>query len=153
MGKNTAFNNEIPTKLRGAMGFAGYIDLWSRAKAAGVAAGEAAVPVPMTVGTAKGFGDEIDETQPVYHVPEGACGFAWVNVKPGTSRFAKWLKRGTRPSTGTPMVVTIAVDFDTLPERVRNALVTLWAQGFEMPTAWDVQLPTIPADKIVSVGA
>lgn len=25
-------------------------------------------------------------------VMRGACGFAWVNVKPGTSRFARWLK-------------------------------------------------------------
>lgn len=23
----------------------------------------------------------------------GACGFAWINVKPGTSRFARWLKQ------------------------------------------------------------
>lgn len=22
-----------------------------------------------------------------------ACGFAWVNIKPGTSRFARWLKK------------------------------------------------------------
>ena len=25
-------------------------------------------------------------------VMDGMCGFAWVNVKPGNSRFAKWLR-------------------------------------------------------------
>ena len=25
-------------------------------------------------------------------VSEGACGFAWINIKPGTSKFAKYLK-------------------------------------------------------------
>jgi len=27
-----------------------------------------------------------------YIVNEGVCGFAWINIKPGTSRFAKYLK-------------------------------------------------------------
>jgi len=27
-----------------------------------------------------------------YFVADGVCGFAWVNVKPGTSKFARWLK-------------------------------------------------------------
>jgi len=27
-----------------------------------------------------------------YVVNDGACGFAWVNVKPGTSKFARYLK-------------------------------------------------------------
>jgi hypothetical protein len=26
-----------------------------------------------------------------WYVSEGACGFAWVNVSPGNSSFAKWL--------------------------------------------------------------
>ena len=30
-------------------------------------------------------------TQPIYQVNEGVCGVAWVNIKPGTSRFARWL--------------------------------------------------------------
>ena len=86
------FDNETPKHLRGAQSFAFFSDLFARAQAAGRKAGETAVPVPMIVGTAKGLSDEIDETKPVYNVPDGACGFAWVNVRPGTSRFAKWLK-------------------------------------------------------------
>lgn len=26
-------------------------------------------------------------------ISDGVCGFAWVNIKPGTSRFARWLVR------------------------------------------------------------
>ena len=63
------------------------------AQAAGLAAGEAAVPTPMVVGTPISlFGGDIDPTKPVYHVPESLCGFAWVTVKPGTSRLARVLK-------------------------------------------------------------
>lgn len=64
-------------------------EAWAKAKAAGLAAGEAAIPVPMNV-TRVDLRDR--PIGPTYHVPEGACGFAWVNVKPGTSQFARWLK-------------------------------------------------------------
>lgn len=33
-----------------------------------------------------------DEKVAKYGNDYGACGFAWVNIKPGNSRFAKWLK-------------------------------------------------------------
>ena len=29
-----------------------------------------------------------------YHVPGGVCGFASVVIKPGTSKFARWLSKG-----------------------------------------------------------
>lgn len=32
-----------------------------------------------------------DRTGESWIIPEGPCGFAWVNVKPGNSRFARWL--------------------------------------------------------------
>lgn len=48
---------------------------------AGRAAAINATPTPMVV---VGGGQR-------YFVADGVCGFAWVNVKPGTSRFAKWL--------------------------------------------------------------
>lgn len=68
-------------------------ELWKRAKLAGLYAGEQAKPNPMVVGQAKDLtSDEIDPTKPVYYESEGMCGFAWVNVRPGTSRFARWLK-------------------------------------------------------------
>lgn len=28
-----------------------------------------------------------------WHEPEGMCGFAWVNITPGTSSFARWLTK------------------------------------------------------------
>ena len=56
--------------------------IWDLAVSAGRQAGENAMPTPMVV---SGY-----EDQPVM---DGACGFAWVQVRPGTSAFAKWLKR------------------------------------------------------------
>ena len=70
--------------------------IYDEAVAAGLQAGEASIPTPMVVGTPKDFfSNEIDTTKKMYYVSDGVCGFAWVNVKPGTSSFAKWLvKKG-----------------------------------------------------------
>lgn len=66
--------------------------MYSDADEAGMAAVRKLTVVPMIVGTAKDlFSNEIDRTKPVYFVEDGPCGFAWVNIKPGTSAFAKWL--------------------------------------------------------------
>jgi hypothetical protein len=47
----------------------------------------------MIVGDAKNImSDEIDYSKPTHFVSEGVCGFAWVVIKPGTSKFARWLK-------------------------------------------------------------
>jgi hypothetical protein len=59
----------------------GFQSLWDNARAAGMAAVEALDVQPMVV---------VGEKR--YFVADGVCGFAWVNVKPGTSKFAKWLK-------------------------------------------------------------
>lgn len=61
--------------------------LYEKAKAAGMAAGVAAVPVAMAVSGGVPGGEA-----KLWVEPEGACGFAWVNVKPGGSSFARWLK-------------------------------------------------------------
>ena len=58
--------------------------LVKKAYEAGYAAGEAIRPDPMVVVNADG-------SKP-WFVPEGACGFAWVNVRPGNSAFANYLK-------------------------------------------------------------
>lgn len=73
--------------------------LFAKAHEAGNAAAVAARPTPMVVGTPKNLmgsltgGDDggFDETQPVYYVAAGVCGFAWVTV-PGNSSFGRWLK-------------------------------------------------------------
>ncbi|MCK5548163.1 MAG: hypothetical protein KAI64_04060, partial [Thermoplasmata archaeon] len=59
--------------------------------AAGQAAGENAVPRPMVVSEVNPVNDEPNGRQ--WFVGEGVCGFAWVNVRPGTSSFARWLKK------------------------------------------------------------
>ena len=56
--------------------------IYEEAQLAGRAAGELAVPEPMVI---VGY-----EHEPVN---DGVCGFAWVNVRPGNSSFARWLKK------------------------------------------------------------
>jgi hypothetical protein len=73
--------------------------LLARAREAGEKAFADAIPVPMVVYTPKNVmasltgGDDggPDPSEPVYNVSEGVCGTAWVNIKPGGSRFARWL--------------------------------------------------------------
>jgi hypothetical protein len=72
--------------------------LYARAHAAGMAAGEAARPTPMVVTEHR---NPLDDSSPVIRtyapVMSGVCGFAWVTVRPATSSFARYLKaRGHR---------------------------------------------------------
>ena len=64
-----------------------YQELYDKAYSAGKTALTECVPTPMTV--VSEFGGE----KKVYHEAGGMCGFAWINVKPGTSPFSKWLKK------------------------------------------------------------
>jgi hypothetical protein len=73
--------------------------LLARAGEAGETAFRGAIPTPMIVYTPADMmgsltgGDDggADPNEPVYRVNEGVCGTAWVNIKPGGSRFARWL--------------------------------------------------------------
>lgn len=69
-------------------------DLYIRAYRAGVDAATTCVPTPMIV---QEHADMMDDSSPVVHeyapVEGGACGFAWVIVKAGNSKFANWLKK------------------------------------------------------------
>jgi hypothetical protein len=68
--------------------------LFDKAYEAGMAAGRGSTPVTMIVGSpTTPLGDDIDYTKKIYVVPDGPCGFAWVNVRPGNCRFANWLKK------------------------------------------------------------
>jgi len=66
-----------------------HLELFTRAFKAGITAGNAHAPTPMVV---QGY-----ENQPIM---DGVCGFAWINVRPGTSSFARWLvkEKGCRKS-------------------------------------------------------
>ena len=64
--------------------------IFEEARVAGRAAGVAATPKPMVVGTPTTLlGDDIDSTKPTYYVPDGVCGFAWVVIRPGNSSLAR----------------------------------------------------------------
>lgn len=69
---------------------------YAKAYAAGKAAGEAALPTPMVVSEHVNPLDDNSAVKRAWYVSEGACGFAWVTVAPGTSSFAKWLVKGKR---------------------------------------------------------
>lgn len=66
-----------------------FLELFNRAVAAGRAEALKTVPTPMTVVGASRY----------YYEAEGACGFAWVNVKPGNLPFANWLKATGRAAS------------------------------------------------------
>lgn len=67
--------------------------LYECAVAAGRAAAEACVPEPMYVVQRQ---HPLDDTSPIVKayppVMDGVCGFAWINIKPGNSAFARYLK-------------------------------------------------------------
>lgn len=81
--------------------YAEFDRVFKEASEAGRKAGEANVPVPMIVGQAKSLtSNEIDYTKgPMHYVSDGACGFAWVIVRPATSSFAKWLVKNGHAKT------------------------------------------------------
>jgi hypothetical protein len=80
------FSGSVPGK---AVAFSA---AFAKAVEAGKAAGNGAKPAPMFLvepsnPLAKGY----SPPKAAWHVPEGVCGFAWVNVSPGNCSFAKWL--------------------------------------------------------------
>ena len=72
-----------------------YESLYTTAHLAGMEALALARPRPMVVSKHK---DMMDDTSPVeqeWYVEGGVCGFAWVNIKPGTSKLARaWKAAG-----------------------------------------------------------
>ncbi len=70
------------------------LELYNRAWLAGQAKATGTTPVAMVVGTPTTmFGNDLDPNKPQYYVADGVCGFAWVVIRPGNSRFANWLKK------------------------------------------------------------
>lgn len=66
--------------------------IWNAAIAAGTAAGDALVPVPMTVVEGDALSGQPLPNAKRYYVPSGVCGFAWVSFK-GNTGFGRWAKR------------------------------------------------------------
>jgi hypothetical protein len=79
-----------------------FASLTDKAHAVGMLAGNGADPNPIRV---------VDGWKE-YILTDGACGFAWVNVKPGGSSFARWLiANGKARRDGYYGGVTIWVPF------------------------------------------
>lgn len=87
-----------------------WYSLLEQARWAGMNAGAGNKPTPMVVGTPRntaasllGLDDGgLDPKQPIYHVAEGVCGFAWVALRgTGTEgrKFINWLTGRTKPAT------------------------------------------------------
>lgn len=76
--------------------------LFQAAERAGMAAGKAAVPTPMIVVQHRNPFDDSSEVIKQYApIMDGVCGFAWINIRPGTcaaARYAKETHRGRRDS-------------------------------------------------------
>jgi hypothetical protein len=71
--------------------YAKFEEAYNEANRAGFAAGEMSKPVPMMVVEHSDPLNDASLPKAMWHVPQGACGFAWVKVSPGNSSFAKWL--------------------------------------------------------------
>jgi hypothetical protein len=68
-------------------------DLYLKAYSSGMEALKNAIPTPMIVyEKAIGLSDKPVPGCKEWYVPEGACGFAWINIKPARGKFIKYLK-------------------------------------------------------------
>lgn len=74
-----------------------YAALYDKAHAAGKAAGDKHVPVPMHVVQRE---NPFDDNSPIVKayapVLGGVCGFAWVNIRPGNHPFVNWAKKSDK---------------------------------------------------------
>jgi len=64
-----------------------YAEIWAEAWTAGIMAGLACRPTPMVV--------EYHKSKTLYVVEivdDGACGFAWIKIRPANAKLARWLK-------------------------------------------------------------
>jgi hypothetical protein len=67
---------------------------FTKAVRAGLAAGSGSEPEPMVIcEMSNPVSNSIADVKKMWVENEGACGFAWVNVNPGNSPFANWLKK------------------------------------------------------------
>lgn len=86
--------------------------IMAQARAAGEAAGAAAVPQPMVVGSPSSpLGNDIDPSKPVYYVADGVCGFAWVHIPDARQPFVRYLKGIGEGHKGYPKGWDIWVSF------------------------------------------
>jgi len=115
-----------------------FADIWQAALDAGWEAATQCQPTPMIVGTpTTPLGDTIDDTKPVYYVPEGVCGFATVRTK-GNTAFGRWAKKEgyMRPGYPTGLMFSVRAGNQSLEIKeafARAFVAVLTAQGID---AW-----------------
>lgn len=79
-------------------------EIYNKAAAAGLEAGNKIVPRAMIVGHPpkdNPLSSEVDYSQKTWYEPEGVCGFAWVHIA-GTTPFARWAKKAGLASKDYP---------------------------------------------------
>lgn len=91
--------------------YAGFQELWDRAAEVGRKAFDDATPQPMVVQQHATLFDDTSEVVQEWHVPEGVCGFGWLQVYPGNSSFAHWAKKVLGASKGYPSGLHINLPF------------------------------------------
>ena len=67
--------------------------IYNEAFTAGENAANECTPTPMVVQSHKNMADDSSPVTKQWIVSDGPCGFAWVTIRPGNSRFANWLKK------------------------------------------------------------
>ena len=98
--------------------------IWGKAKMAGIAAGDNAIPAPMMVAEHKNMMDDSSPVEKKWLVPDGMCGFGWVTVRPGNCAFANWLKRtghGRTDSYAGGVIVWISEHRQSYTRKVAHA--------------------------------
>jgi len=115
-----------------------HVALWNRGRAAALEAGKNAIPTPMVVGTPTPETmwepqGKLDPNQPQYYVEDGVCGFAWVKVRPGTSSFARWLKKQGHGYSAYRGGIDVSIsDFGQSMQRkeaAAKAMAKVWADA------------------------
>lgn len=86
-----------------------FSELFSKAHSAGMAALLTTVPTPMIVRPGDICLNGVPVSGETYYVPDGVCGFAWVEVYPGNCTFANWLKKAGKARKQYPSGVCIWV--------------------------------------------
>ena len=77
-----------------------FAEVFRNAHVAGFRAAQNCVPEPMIVVQHENPWDSSSAITKVYEpVMDGVCGFAWINIKPGNSQFANWLKKSAEAGT------------------------------------------------------
>jgi len=68
-----------------------YQTIWQEALAAGEQAMISCTSTPMVVQQHTNMLDDSSPVEKQWFVSGGVCGFAWVNIKPATAKFSRWL--------------------------------------------------------------